>query len=80
MCGKNLKGLRERAGMTQQEFAVSVGISLSSIQKYENAPSFNPSWNHLKGMAGVLAKKIPLTVNKVLTELDNDAFVLEVAA
>ena len=72
MDSSNLKKLREQAKLTQEELAHRTGISYSSIVKYEANRVGNPSYKHVKAIASVIAACLGITVNKVLTDLENE--------
>ena len=51
---RNLKKLREAAGMSQQELAGKAGISLSVIAQIEQGVIANPRVNTVTGLAEAL--------------------------
>lgn len=52
--GKRLAKLRKEKGLTQQEFAERIGVSLSSVQNWEYGIK-NPSPDHVEWIAGYYA-------------------------
>jgi len=48
-----LKGLREKAGLTQAELAKQSGVVVRKISRLETG-TFNPSWETVQALADVL--------------------------
>lgn len=67
--GERLRQLRKQANLQQEELAVLAGVSVSLIAKYERGEIANPGVVSVKDIAHALATRLPLTVNKILTEL-----------
>ena len=69
--GTKLRELREKAKLTQEELAHKADISVSSIAKYEGQSIENVTLQTAKKLAAVLASRLHLTNNIVLSELIN---------
>lgn len=53
MQGTNIKAVRLKRGMSQQELADAIGVTKSTISKYEKGQR-EPKYNVLRGIAAAL--------------------------
>jgi transcriptional regulator with XRE-family HTH domain len=68
----NLRELRRRANLTQEQLAHQAGLSTSMIQKLERGET-GVSMSAVKSLAAVLAISLNETVNIVLLNLVSDS-------
>lgn len=71
--GKNLKFLRKRKGLTQQELADRLGIRRSSIGAYEECRA-TPKYETLEKISEFFGVSIDLLVKEELSQLATDDF------
>ncbi len=71
--GKNLKFLRRRKGLTQQDLADKLGIRRSSIGAYEENRA-TPRYDTLEGISDFFEVSIDMLVRKNLSQLSEDDF------
>ena len=71
--GNNLRFLRKRKGLTQQELADKLGIRRSSIGAYEENRA-SPRYETLEGVSDFFGVSIDLLVREDLSQLSEDDF------
>jgi transcriptional regulator with XRE-family HTH domain len=55
---KNLRRLRDKAGLTQQELAMKAGLSISAVCKLEQGKNTDPRMSTLQAIAKVLGVRV----------------------
>ena len=68
--GEKIKAARKKAGMSQEEFANEIGVSLRTVTNYETGDRYPKKREMYNKMAGVLG----VDINYLLT--DDEAFLL----
>lgn len=71
--GLRLKTQREIAGLTQDEMADRIGISLSSYSKWETGRVGEPRINHLRVAAEILGVSTEYLIHGASNGVDEDA-------
>ena len=77
VCSKSIKDFREKSFMTQTDFAKKLNISMRSIQRIENDPSYSVSFKTAYLIANYMIRNPPLNedhpkVKELLNSWNND--------
>ena len=68
--GEKIKAARKKAGMSQEEFANEIGVSLRTVTNYETGDRYPKK----REMYGKMAEALGVDINYLLT--DDEAFLL----
>ncbi|HWR10146.1 helix-turn-helix transcriptional regulator [Sporomusa sp.] len=71
MIGERIRMLRERCGMSREQLAESIGVSVAAIEHYE-ANRWRPGQGLITRMASLLKATVPELVGDCLAVQDED--------